>query len=197
MIISVAEDSKGRDAALPWVEAAKPAHPSLLDADHVIVELFGTRNVPSGIWIDETGQIVRPPEVAQALQRSAPGAEATPHAKYLNALRDWAAKGKESIYVLDSREVRRRTTPPTDDDAAATAYFRLGVHLYQQGHGQDAITHFKQAHALKPENWNLTRQAFNLGNPEQDYGTTLQQESQRIGPMRAPLDMPDLPDRGA
>ena len=39
----------------------------------------------------------------------------------------------------------------------------------------------------------MKRQAFNLGNPEQDYGTTMQQETQ-IRPSYVPLDMPALPE---
>jgi hypothetical protein len=42
------------------------------------VELFGITNVPFGIWVDETGTIVRPAEVAfsgrTAMQRPAPAA---------------------------------------------------------------------------------------------------------------------------
>ncbi len=60
-IVTVALDTGGADAVRPWIEAARPEHPSLIDRGHLTDELFGIVNVPSGIWIDEAGTIVRPP----------------------------------------------------------------------------------------------------------------------------------------
>lgn len=58
-MITVACEGKGRDAAMPFVEAAAQHHPSLLDEHHLITDLYNTRNVPAAFWIDEQGQIVR------------------------------------------------------------------------------------------------------------------------------------------
>jgi tetratricopeptide (TPR) repeat protein len=194
-VVSVALDTKGNEAAEQWIKAANAQHPSLIDRQHIVVELYGTRNVPSGIWIDEEGRIVRPAETASARIRQQGAAEATPHEKYLNALRDWVEKGSESIYVLSESDIRSRLSLPTLEDAQAAAHFRLATYLYKEGHKAEAVAHFKQAHALKPENWNYKRQAFSLGNPEEEYGTTIQKEQQAPGapPFRIPLDMPDLP----
>lgn len=46
----------------PFIEAAAPTHPSLLDPRHELDALFGVVNIPNVIWIDEAGMIVRPPE---------------------------------------------------------------------------------------------------------------------------------------
>ena len=43
---------------------AEAEHPSLIDEAHLLDELLGVVNVPSGVWIDEQGVIVRPPEPA-------------------------------------------------------------------------------------------------------------------------------------
>ena len=48
------------DDPRPFVEKAKPTHPSLLDTEHRVAELFHIVNVPTMIWIDERGTIVRP-----------------------------------------------------------------------------------------------------------------------------------------
>jgi len=107
-IVTVALDTGGADAARPWIEAARPEHPSLIDQSHVVDELFGITNVPSCVWIDEDGIIVRPPEPAfpkrpYFLDRTVP-ADASPALrarlelskqirvepeKYVSALRDW------------------------------------------------------------------------------------------------------------
>ena len=63
VVIAVAMDSREGDA-LPWIEAAHPTYPTLIDREHLMAELFGVVNVPQAIWIDETGTIVRPPETA-------------------------------------------------------------------------------------------------------------------------------------
>ena len=59
-VVTVALDTGGADAARPFIEAAQPEHPSLIDQAHVTDELFGFVNVPNAVWIDEAGMIVRP-----------------------------------------------------------------------------------------------------------------------------------------
>jgi len=50
------------EVSRPFVEAANPTHPSLLDPTHQLDSLFGVVNIPNVIWIDEAGTVVRPPE---------------------------------------------------------------------------------------------------------------------------------------
>ena len=61
-VIAIAMDSA--DAARPWIEAAKPTYPCLIDRDHHVADLYNMVNVPQATWIDEQGRIVRPPENA-------------------------------------------------------------------------------------------------------------------------------------
>ena len=63
-VVTVALDVGGADDAGPFIDAAAPDHPSLIDQDHRLTELLGIINVPSGLWVDETGMLVRPPEPA-------------------------------------------------------------------------------------------------------------------------------------
>ena len=42
--------------------AAAPAYPCLIDERHSLGETYGIVNVPTAVWIDEQGTIVRPPE---------------------------------------------------------------------------------------------------------------------------------------
>ena len=57
-------DTGGAGAARPWIEAAKPEHPSLIDSGHVLGERLGIVNVPMSAWIDEEGALVRVGDVA-------------------------------------------------------------------------------------------------------------------------------------
>jgi hypothetical protein len=61
-IVTVSLELSGPDASRPFIEAAKPDHPSLLDPTHQLCTLFGVVNIPNVIWIDEQGMIVRPAE---------------------------------------------------------------------------------------------------------------------------------------
>ncbi len=187
----MAEESKGPDVARPWIEAAQPSYPVLLDTAHVVAERYNTKNVPMGIWIDEAGRIVRPPEMAYALLRRGGGAEPVRQDKYLNALRHWVWHGTDSVYALSEEEVAAQATPPSAADAEAMAHFRLAVYLHSQGRAEAAIAHFKQAQALRPDNWNYKRQAWDLGDIARDYGTSFREEIQRSGPLYAPLNLPD------
>jgi tetratricopeptide (TPR) repeat protein len=193
----VAEESQGPAAARPWIEAAQPSYPVLLDTAHVVAERYNTKNVPMGIWIDEAGRIVRPPEMAYAVLRRGGGAEPVRQEQYLNALRHWVRHGTASLYAMSDAEVEAQSTQPTAADAEAMAHFRLAVYLHDQGQDEAAIAHFKQAQALRPDNWNYKRQAWNLGDIARDYGTSFQEEMQRSGPLYAPLTLPDLPDEDA
>ncbi len=67
-MVTVALDVNPENAR-PWIEAAHPTHPSLIDTTHVTDELFGFVNVPMAVWIDESGMLVRPAEQA-AVERS-------------------------------------------------------------------------------------------------------------------------------
>lgn len=185
-IVTVALDTSGAEAVRPWIEAAQPAHPSLIDRAHLVDELFGIVNVPSGVWIDETGMIVRPPETAYPrrpsfLDREIP-ADASPEQvariaeakklrveadRYIAALRDWVARGAESRFALAPEEVLRRSRPRPIEEATAAAHFELGQHLHRTGHPEEAVVHFREAHRLQADNWTYKRQAWNLVDPAQ------------------------------
>ena len=130
------------DAARPWIEAAKPSYPCVIDRDHQVAELYNMVNVPQAVWIDETGRIVRPTESAGAYEgfrsmdrttRKVPDevAAITSQAKrtYVDAVRDWVIRGRSSVHVFDSEQAAARLTLPDEGVARAHAHFRLGQHL--------------------------------------------------------------------
>lgn len=193
-VVTVALDTAGAGAARPWIEAAQPAHPALIDQAHVLDELLGIVNVPSGVWINEEGVLVRPPEPAfphrphylkldranqeaaarpqepsprrQALREAVNKIRIEPE-RYLAALRDWVANGAASRYALTPEEVVRRSHPRPREVAEAAASFELGQYLYRQGFPEDAVPWFRQAHRLQPDNWTYKRQAWSFADPGQ------------------------------
>ncbi len=189
-IVTVALDTAGPEAARPWIEAAKPDHPSLIDQAHLLDELLGVVNVPNGIWIDEAGMIVRPPEpaypqrpaFAQRGNMEARLAQMSPRQRavfnevrkiriqpeaYIAALRDWVAHGSQSRYALSPDEVVRRSHTRPPEVAEAAASFELGQYLHRAGYADDAIPWFRAAHRLQPDNWTYKRQAWTFVDPGQ------------------------------
>jgi Tetratricopeptide repeat len=216
-VVTVALDTGGEEAAGPWIDAAHPDHPSLIDAAHRLDELLGITNVPTGVWIDEDGVLVRPPEVAHpgrsvlrdllaehGVPSDAPPillqtlAEASKikvePRRYADALRDWAARGAASRFVLDPDEVVARSRPRPPEASEAAAHFELGQHLFRAGHPDDARDHFRSAHRLDPSNWTYRRQAWSIEDPMQ--GPTEHYDSDWLTDVRAsgPENYYPLPD---
>jgi tetratricopeptide (TPR) repeat protein len=158
-----------------WARQSPPTYPCLIDEAHVVAELYGMVNVPQGVWIDEAGRIVRPAESAgtsdmvRHMDRQTfevPDAAADQGAAhrmhYIDALRDWVAKGAASRYVLPPDEIRRRLRGPREEDVLAATHVRLGRHLYRAGKLDAAKRHFEEAVRLCPEKWNYLRQSMML-----------------------------------
>ena len=61
-IVTVSLEMSDPEASRPFIDAANPTHPSLLDPTHQMDSLFGVVNIPNVVWVDENGVIVRPAE---------------------------------------------------------------------------------------------------------------------------------------
>jgi len=190
-IVSVAQDTNGVKDAGPWIAAANPTYTVLIDEKHVVSKLYNMVNVPTGVWIDEHGKIVRPNEVAFVDDRfkNFTGLDSAP---YLNALGDWVEKGSRSAYVMNEARLREKLAVNNPDVLLAAAEFGLAENLYKSGHLAEAIPHFKEAQRLNPKSWNYKRQAYALSNAQRDYGTTFNEEVQKAGGSKVYYAHPDL-----
>jgi hypothetical protein len=167
--------------ARPFVDAASPTHPSLVDTGHVTDAAFGFTNVPMAVWIDENGTIVRPAEQASIEPSPFKAAEipdglppeihdrlvevkampGEPEA-YRAAIVDWATHRSASRFALSPDEVVARSQPRSADHARAAACFELGEHLRRTVGAEAAHPWWREAHRLFPENWTYKRQAWTL-----------------------------------
>ena len=135
-------------------------------------------NVPSAVWIDEQGCIARPTENAgsseawrYSLDREtgelAPEALADASARreiYLDALRDWARRGRESPHVSRDADVHE-TRASVAADAEAATHFRLATHLIATGQGADAQRWLREAAKLSPRSWRIKRELWTRDDP--------------------------------
>lgn len=151
-VITVALDKSAEDAR-PWIEAAAPTHPSLIDTRHVLADLYNIVNVPTILWIDEAGRIVRPNDVAFGTDtfKHITGLEA---AKHLSALRAWV---RGQAPALTREQVRRLQALPTREEQQARAAFGLGQWLWERGQRAAAERHFLRAGELAPHDFTIRR----------------------------------------
>src|SRR4051794_26565453 len=149
-----------------------------------MAEKFGVFNIPNGIWIDESGTIVRPAEAANPRTEGATGRyepiaglpdrmnEILDEASriqvsidYVAMLRDWVEHGADSRFALSPDEVVRRSRPRDQSVAEGQAHFELGAHLWSLGDQSGAEEHWREAHRLDPDNFSYKRQAWSLAPP--------------------------------
>jgi hypothetical protein len=171
--VTVGLEMGGSKDLRPFIEDAHPEHPSLVDQSHRMDVLFGVTNIPSGIWIDEDGVIVRPHEsaVPPPVMRPDQDGELKPWGmggrfgfdanQYAEMVRDWAKNGPESEFALSPAEVIARSHPQTIEISEAAAHFELAQHLWRrEGFSERALGHFARAHTLQPDNITYKRQAY-------------------------------------
>jgi hypothetical protein len=199
VVLAVALDSAGAAAARAWIRpaaiapapmkmmgwspelvdrAAAPRFPCVIDERHAVADRYGISNVPTAIWIDEAGTIVRPPEnpgasdafrardpVTMQLPRDVIEDSRLRRRIYVDAVRDWVARGAGSRHVLAPDEVRRRMRGVDADDSLAAAWFQLGLWLLRHGQRDAGPRALEEAVRLRPDRWRFRRQRIVLEDP--------------------------------
>jgi hypothetical protein len=150
--ITVALDQSPDDAR-PWIEAAAPTHPALVDTEHVVADLFNVINVPTMIWIDADLRIVRPNDVRFGTDTFV-ALTNRPSGPFLAAIRGWVRDGTG---VLTPDDIRAHQVLPTADEQLARAEFTLAWHLHRAGRRDAAERHFLRAGELAPRDWTIRR----------------------------------------
>lgn len=176
VLICVAEDTGGEAVAGPIFDAANPTYIQVIDENHAISSAFNFVNVPSSAWIDEEGRIVRIDEGTYSkLHEFGEGETAISFGTdvYTPALKDWVAKGADSIHAQSADQVTANIREHTDDQLKADAAFTLGNLFRQHGEADKADTHWAMARELNPDSVNFIRQNLTLTD-EGSAGETFQ-----------------------
>ncbi len=136
-----------------------------MDETHLISSLYNMVNVPTGVWINENGIIVRPPETAYSsnVELAMGGKKLSSNgADYVAALKDWVAKGADSTFAMTPEQVTAKMSPRTAEQAKAEALFQLGVHFQHAGDEARANRYWQEAETMRPESWNYHRQDWSF-----------------------------------
>ena len=186
----------GEAAAGQWYDAAKATFTTLVDTNHTVSSTFQLLNVPTGVWIDERGRVIRPGEPAWNSDRTydSAGKIVTEGEAYVAALRDWVANGDRSPYVLSDEEFFARVRPRSLAEMEADATFKLAVWFKHAGRHDKAAVYFARAERLNPDDWNYHRQDWSF-TPE-EAGKKFQEKVQKLDkPYYPKLELTPAPDQ--
>lgn len=165
VLICVAEDTGGEAVAGPIFDAASPTYIQVVDENHVVSSAFNFVNVPSAVWIDEEGRIVRIDEGTYAkLHEIGEGDQSISFGTdvYAPALKDWVRHGAESDYVKSAAAVSGEIRDFTADQLKADAAFCLGNLFRSHGQQEKTEQYWNLAKELNPDSVNFIRQNLTL-----------------------------------
>ncbi len=163
VIIAAAQDSGGEAVARQWYDVAKATYVTLVDKNHTISSLYNLVNVPSAVWIDEAGKVIRIDEGAYAMKHGGEGFEYG-RDDYAPMVLDWVARGADSEFTKGNAIPDLNLS---DDVALAEANFRMGVYIQQAGSEDKATRYWEAAQALRTDSWNYHRQDWSFGSQEE------------------------------
>jgi hypothetical protein len=189
VIISAAQDTGGEQAAGKVFDNAKVTYTAIIDEDHTISTLFNLVNVPSGVWIDEQGKIMRIDEGNYTKEHKL-GAIEFGSNDYVPALKDWLAKGAESKYVWTAKEVGERIIARTPDAERAEPAFKLGVYFHRKDNEAKANQWWEESQQLNPDSWNFHRQDWSFTKSEATVNWMQKVGKLNGKPYYRPLDLP-------
>jgi len=165
VLLCVAEDTGGEAVAGPIFDAANPTYIQIIDEDHIISSAFNFVNVPSSVWIDEEGKIVRIDEGSYSkIHTIGEGEQAITFGNdvYTPALKDWVVKGADSEFVQSAATVTDNIRDHSEGQQKADAAFRLGNLFRTHGQKEKAEHYWGLAQQLNPDSINFIRQNLTL-----------------------------------
>ena len=191
----MAQDTGGEAAAGKWYDAAKATFTTLVDSKHAVSSAFQFVNVPTGVWIDERGKVVRPGEPAWTTSKTNTygGKQlVTEGEEYVAAIRDWVVNGERSAYVLSDDAFAARMKRRSANEMEGDASFALAVWFYQANNMESAKKYFEHAQELNPDDWNYHRQDWSF-TPDKAGAKWLEKFQKLDEPYYPKLDMKPKP----
>jgi hypothetical protein len=133
-------------------------YPVLIDADHVVTELYAISNVPTVLMIDEDDNIVHPNWSAYASDtfRDLTGVDSEAQK---DRIRRWVVDGE---LHMSADEVRASVGDLSPEEEQARLHFRMATHLRRGGDEAGAARNFDRANALAPHDWTIRRASLPL-----------------------------------
>jgi len=128
-------------------------YPVLIDAQHLLSELYGISDVPTVVMIDENDRIARPNWSASGNDafREFSGIDSD---RQHDRIRRWVREGDAGT---TEDEARAAVPDYSADDEAAQLHFRVAAELRRRGDDEGAARNFDRAAELAPHDWTIRR----------------------------------------
>lgn len=138
-------------------------YPVLLDADHVLTELYAISNVPTVLLIDADDTIVQPNWSAFSTDtfKEFTGVDS---GEQLDAIRAWVREGTTLVDADTAREAVGDLSP---EEEQAKLFWRIALHHRDAGDQDAAARCWDRAAELSPHDWTIRRAMLPLrgGDP--------------------------------
>jgi tetratricopeptide (TPR) repeat protein len=161
-------DAQGAKVARPWHEIAKAKYPTLVDQKNLLGKLYNLKAIPYGVMIDEFGRLVKGPFSINVEDKNT-----------IVLLEKWLSDATyNEVLIREAAPPQKRDDPKVLE---AEARFQLGIVLLEIGKKEEAMTEWRKALELDPNNWIIHKQLWAVENPDKfysgnvDYGWQKQQ----------------------
>lgn len=133
-------------------------YPVLIDADHLLTELYAISNVPTVLMIDEDDRIVHPNWNAFATDtfKEFTGIDS---ADQIEVIRRWVVDGQTMMTPEAAKEAVGDLSP---EEELARLHFRIATRLRNAGDESGAERNFERACELAPYDWTIRRASMPL-----------------------------------
>lgn len=149
-LLSVAVDLQGPDKPRPYHESAGAQFTTVVDADNNLGPVFGYKDIPNGVLIDEHG----------VLQYTRFGGFDIRKPEYAAIVREFLQTG---TVQEDGGRATTGATPET------MSYFERGLQRYRAGDLEGAARVWREGIQAEPDHWNMRKQLWALEHPEKFY----------------------------
>ncbi len=140
----------------PWHDAADADFVTLVDSQNILGTRYNLKAIPYGIMIDEAGRLVKLPFNVNVENQ-----------KTLAMLEKWLSDPDYNAELLHDMKPASETVVKTNAEAAAR--FQLGLVLLESGKKDEAMTEWRKALALDPQNWIIHKQIWAVEHPDKFY----------------------------
>ncbi|MGY4690777.1 thioredoxin family protein [Salibacterium sp. K-3] len=153
-ILSIAVDGQGPDVVKPYTEGT--TFSTVVDEDNKLVNMFGFKKIPNGIFVDEEGTVRM---IKEGFKVDNPD-----HVKAVHQLLN---KEVEKVEFDDGN------TGSTESDMQlqlAQTKFKLGMEYVKQDRTEEALNELDDAVLLDPDNFTIRKQRWYIRFPEKFEG---------------------------
>lgn len=152
-MLSAAIDFQGGKAVRPYTDKAAAQFTTVVDTENLLSVHFGFRIIPNMVFVDEAG-IIRYIKFAGFDIRNETDRAFVERFIESPSVDDFAAASEAGNGF---------------DDPAALIHFQDGLAAYKRGETTQAMTAWREAVVLEPENWIIRKQIWAIENPDRFY----------------------------